>query len=96
MGSHIHVVHFRVGIRSDDATNGHEEAKGRTGPGHVLAEGSHNSVRTGSVSEDVDGSKDKAHDDTDSSAHHSTHLELIGCGGAVLASIDRSDRRHGE
>ena len=26
MGSHIHVVHFRVGVRSDDATNGHEEA----------------------------------------------------------------------
>jgi hypothetical protein len=89
-------VQFRVGIRSNDTANGHEEAKSRTGTGHVLSEGPHDAVRASAVSEDVDGSKDKAHDDTDSSTHHGTHLKLIGCGGAVLANVHRSDRRHVE
>lgn len=96
LGSHVHLVKSRVGVGTDDTSNGHEETKCRSRTQHVLAESSHDAIGTGSIAEDINGSKNKSHNNAHSSTHHSTHLELVDVGGTMLAGNVRNGRHCGE
>lgn len=91
---HRALVRHHVSVRSDDTTNGHEQAEGTHGTHDVLTESSHDAVRTSTVLQDGEATKENTDTHTNSGAHQETHLELVEVGGAMSLLV-LLNRRHG-
>lgn len=78
---------LEASVRSDDRTNGHEQTECSHRAHNVLAQSSHDTVRTSTMLQNGETAKKHTDTDTNRAAHHGAHFELVEVGRLLV--VDR-------
>lgn len=82
--NHGLLVSLETSVRSDDRTNRHEQTEGSNRAHNVLAQGSHDTVWSSTMLQNGKASKENTNTDTDGTAHHGAHFELVKVGRLLV------------